>query len=148
GWNVGNAAFAFPVATGISASSGTTGSWSANSKIKNLSFASWPKKIKGENWGEVNHTAMIYMVSPSYATTFSNLYALYLFYGIAIGPPSIENGNYAVSQPTAEGPHGEESTIYAANPVNIPLGNQNSYANFNVYSSEGTTAGAGLGADT
>jgi hypothetical protein len=148
GWNVGNAAFAFPVATGVSASSGTTGSWSANSKIENLSFADWPNEINGENWGEVNHTAMIYMVSPSYATTFSNLYALYLFYGVAIGPPSIENGNYAVSQPTADGSHWDGITIYAANPVNIPLGNQNSFANFNVYSQEGSTANVSLGADT
>jgi hypothetical protein len=73
---------------------------------------------------------------------------LYLFYGVAIGPPSIENGNYARSQPTADGTHWDGITIYAANPVNIPLGNQNSYANFNVYSSEGTTTGAGVGADT
>ena len=88
---------------------------------------------------EVNHTAMIYMVSPSYATTFANLYTLYLFYGIAIGPPSIENGNYGSAQPTADGTHWDGITIYAANPVNIPLGNQNSFSNFNVYSQEGTT---------
>jgi len=148
GWNVGNAAFAFPVASGLSAGSGTTGSWSANAKIENLSFYAWPNEINGENWGEVNHTAMIYMVSPSYATTFANLYSLYLFYGIAIGPPSIENGNYATAQPTADGSHWDGITIYAANPVNIPLGNQNSFANFNVYSQEGSTANVSLGADT
>jgi hypothetical protein len=148
GWNVGNAAFAFPIATGISSGSGATGSWSANARIENLSFYQWPNEINGESWGEVNHTAMIYMVSPSYATTFSNLYTLYLFYGIAIGPPSIENGNYGRSQPTADGTHWDGITIYAANPVNIPLGNQNSYANFNVYSQESTVAGGGIGADT
>jgi len=148
GWNVGNAAFAFPVATGINQSSGTSGSWSANAKIENLSFFQYPNEINGESWNEVNHTAMMYMVSPSYATTFSNLYTLYLFYGVAIGPPSIENGNYGRSQPTADGTHWDGITIYAANPVNIPLGNQNSYANFNVYSQEGTTSGAGIGADT
>ena len=148
GWNVGNAAFAFPVATGISTGSGTTGSWSANSRIENLSFYAWPNEINGENWGEVNHTAMMYMVSPSYATTFANLYSLYLFYGIAIGPPSIENGNYANAQPTADGSHWDGITLYAANPVNIPLGNQNSFANFNVYSQEGSVANMSLGADT
>ncbi len=148
GWNVGNAAFAFPIATGISSRSGTTGSWSANARIENLSFYQWPNEINGEAWSEVNHTAMIYMVSPSYATTFANLYTLYLFYGVAMGPPSIENGNYGTAQPTADGTHWDGITIYAANPVNIPLGNQNSYSNFNVYSQEGTTAGAALGADT
>jgi hypothetical protein len=148
GWNVGNAAFAFPVATGINQNSGISGSWSANSKIENLSFYQWPNEINGEAWGEVNHTAMIYMVSPSYATTFANLFTLYLFYGVAIGPPSIENGNYARSQPTADGSHWDGITIYAANPVNIPVGNQNTFSNFNVYSQEGTTAGIGVGADT
>ena len=88
---------------------------------------------------------MLYMVSPAYATTFSNLYALYYFYGIAIGPPSIENGNYGSQQPTADGTHWDGITLYAANPVNIPLGNQNSYSNFNVYSSEGTLDGVAWG---
>ena len=148
GWNVGNAAFAFPVATGISTASGSTGSWSANSKIENLSFFPWPNEINGEAWQEVNHTAMMYMVSPSYASVFSNLYTLYLFYGIAIGAPSIENGTYFSVQPTADGTHWDGITIYAANPVNIPLGNQNTFSNFNVYSSEGTTSGGSLGADT
>jgi hypothetical protein len=148
GWNVGNAAFAFPLATGISQSSGGSGSWSANAKIENLSFFEWPNEINGESWAEVNHTAMIYMVSPSYATTFANLYALYLFYGVAIGPPSIENGNYGRAQPTGDGTHWDGITIYAANPVNIPLGNQNTFSNFNVYSQEGTTTGGALGADT
>ena len=122
GWNVGNAAFAFPVATGISTASGSTGAWSANSKIENLSFFAWPNEINGEAWQEVNHTAMMYMVSPSYASVFSNLYTLYLFYGIAIGAPSIENGTYFSVQPTADGTHWDGITIYAANPVNIPLG--------------------------
>ena len=44
GWNVGNAAFAFPVATGINTGSGTTGSWSANAKIENLSFYAWAQR--------------------------------------------------------------------------------------------------------
>jgi hypothetical protein len=148
GWNVGNAAFAFPLVTGISAGSGSTGSWSANARIENLSFYPFPNEINGEQWGEVNHTAMLYMVSPAYATTFANLYALYLFYGVAIGPPSIENGNYGSAQPTADGTHWDGLTIYAANPVNIPLGNQNTYSNFNVYSDEGSIGGTGLGADT
>ena len=148
GWNVGNAAFAFPLVTGISTSSGSTGAWTANARIENLSFFPWPNEINGESWSAVNHTAMLYEVSPSYATTFSNLFALYMFYGIAIGPPSIENGNYASAQPTGDGTHWDGVTIYAANPVNIPLGNQNTFSNFNVYSSEGSVTGAGLGADT
>ncbi len=148
GWNVGNAAFAFPVVTGISSSSGATGAWSANARIENISFYTFPNEINGEAWDEVNNTAMMYMVSPSYASVFSNLYALYLFYGIAMGPPSIENHAYGTAQPTADGTHWDGITIYAANPVNIPLGNQNTFANFNVYSQEGTTAGASLGADT
>ncbi len=85
GWNVGNAAFAFPLASG--AGGHGTGSWGPNSKIENLSFWAWPNEINGEAWDEVNHNAAIYMVQPSYATTFSNLYTLYLFYGIAIGAP-------------------------------------------------------------
>jgi hypothetical protein len=148
GWNVGNAAFAFPVVTGISSGTGSTGAWSANAKIENLSFYQWPNEINGEAWGEVNHTAMMYFVSPSYASVFSNLYTLYLFYGIAMGPPSIENHNYGTAQPTGDGTHWDGITIYAANPVIIPLGNQNTFANFNVYSQEGTTAGVGIGADT
>ena len=138
----------FPIATGISAGSGATGAWSANAKIENLSFYAWPNEINGEVWGEVNNTAMMYMVSPSYASVFSNLYTLYLFYGIAMGPPSIENHNYGTAQPTGDGTHWDGITIYAANPVNIPLGNQNTFSNFNVYSQEGTTTGSGLGADT
>jgi hypothetical protein len=146
GWNVGNAAFAFPLASG--AGGHGTGSWGPNSKIENLSFWAWPNEINGEAWDEVNHNAAIYMVQPSYATTFSNLYTLYLFYGVAIGAPGVENGNYFAGQPTADGSHWDGVTIYAANPVNIPLGNQNTFSNFNVYSSEGTTSGGSLGADT
>ena len=148
GWNVGNAAFAFPIATGISSGSGATGAWSANAKIENLSFYPWPNEINGETWDEVNNTAMMYMVSPSYASVFANLYALYLFYGIAIGPPSLENHNYGTAQPTGDGTHWDGITIYAANPVNISLGDQNTFSNFNVYSQESTTTGASLGADT
>ena len=143
GWNVGNAAFAFPLATGISSSYGSTGAWNANAKIENLSFYEWPNEINGEQWSEVNHTAMIYFVNPSYATTFANLYTLYLFYGVAMGPPSIENGNYATAQPTGDGTHWDGLTLYAANPVIIPLGNQNTFSNFNVYSSEGAVSGLG-----
>jgi hypothetical protein len=148
GWNVGNAAFAFPVATGISSGSGSTGAWSANARIENLSFFEWPNEINGESWGSVNHTAMLYFVSPSYASVFSNLYTLYLFYGLANGPPSIENGNYAAAQPTGDGTHYDGLTIYAANPVILSLGNQNTFSNFNVYSDEGSIPGTGLGADT
>jgi hypothetical protein len=148
GWNVGNAAFAFPIATGISSGSGATGAWNANARIENLSFYPWPNEINGEAWSEVNNTAMMYMVSPSYASVFSNLYGLYLFYGIAAGPPSIENHNYGTAQPTGDGTHWDGVTIYAANPVNIPLGNQNTFSNFNVYSQESTTTGTSLGADT
>ncbi len=148
GWNVGNAAFAFPVATGISQGSGSTGSWSANAKIENLTFFPWPNDINGSTWQSVNHTAMMYFVSPSYASVFSNLYALYLFYGVAEGAPSIENGNYANAQPTADGAHWDGITIYAANPVIMSYGNQNTFSNFNVYSQEQTTGGVALGADT
>jgi hypothetical protein len=143
---VGNAAFAFPLASGHGGNG--TGSWGPNSKIENLSFWAWPNDMNGYSWDSVNHNAAIYMVQPSYASVFSNLYTLYLFYGIAIGAPSIENGNYFAAQPTADGSHWDGITIYAANPVNIPLGNQNTFSNFNVYSSEGTTSGGSLGADT
>jgi hypothetical protein len=148
GWNVGNAVFAFPIATGISSSTGTTGSWSANAKIENLTLQAWPGEVNGTNFAEVNHTAAIYMVSPSYASSFSNLYVFGTFYGVAIGAPSIENGNYFSAQPTADGSHWDGLTIYAANPVNIPLGNQNTFSNFNVYSEELTTSNTALGADT
>jgi hypothetical protein len=148
GWNVGNAAFAFAIATGISTSTGRTGSWSANAKIENLTFQGWPGDQSGSSWLSVNHTAGIYMVSPSYASSFSNLYMFGTFYGVAMGAPSIENGNYFSVQPTADGSHWDGLTIYAANPVNIPLGNQNTFSNFNVYSDEGTSTGTYLGADT
>jgi hypothetical protein len=146
GWNVGNAAFAFPLASGHRGNG--TGSWGPNSRIENLNIWAWPNDINGYAWDAVNHTAAIYMVQPSYASVFSNLYTLYLFYGVAIGAPSIENGNYFAAQPTADGSHWDGVTIYAANPVNIPLGNQNTFSNFNVYSAENTDTGAGLGADT
>ena len=147
GWNVGNAVFAFPIATGISSSSGNSGSWNANAKIEDLTLQYWPNDI-GQQYQTVNHTAGIYMVSPAYAAVFSNLYMFGTFYGIAIGAPSIENGNYFSAQPTADGSHWDGMTIYAANPVNIPLGNQNSFSNFNVYSNEGSTNGTWLGGDT
>ena len=146
GWNVGNAAFAFPLATGIGGNG--TGSWGPNSRIENLNIWRWPNEINGESWSSVNHTAMLYMVQPAYSTVFSNLYALYLFYGVAIGAPPIENGNYFAGTPTADGTHWDGITIYAANPVNIPLGNQNTFSNFNVYSQENTNTGTSLGADT
>ena len=146
GWNVGNAAFAFPLATGIGGNG--TGSWGPNSRIENLNFWAWPNDINGYSWDAVNHTAALYFVQPAYASVFSNLYTLYLFYGIAMGAPSIENGNYFAAQPTADGSHWDGITIYAANPVNIAVGNQNTFSNFNVYSSEGTTSGTALGADT
>ncbi len=148
GWNVGNAAFAFPVASGINSGSGAAGAWSANASIENLSFYPWPNDINGNSWGEVNHTAMFYFVEPSYATKFRNLMSQYLFYGIAEGPPSIENGNWGTAQPTADGTSWDQVAIWAANPVNVPLGNQNTYTNFNVYSNEGTVSSGGLGADT
>ena len=147
GWNVGNAAFAFPTVSGINSGS-AVGAWSANASIENLSFYPWPNDINGDSWGEVNHTAMFYFVEPSYATKFRNLMSQYLFYGIAEGPPSIENGNWGAAQPTADGTSWDQVAIWAANPVNVALGNQNTYTNFNVYSNEGTVSSGGLGADT
>lgn len=149
GWPVGNAAFAFPLATGINQASGNFGGWSANARIENLSFAFWPSD-GAANWQEVNHTAMYYYALPSYATTFSNLLTFGLFYGVAGGPPSIENGNWANQQPTADGTHYDGLQIFAANPVNIPYGNENTFSNLNVYSNEQTAGpgGSSLGADT
>ncbi len=144
GWNVGNAAFSFPLQAGTAPAS--TGGWSANAKIENLSFFPYPGDATTQ---ETNHTAMYYYAVPSYATTFSNLFTLYLFYGIAGGPPSIENGNWISTQPTADGTHYDGLQLWAANPVNIPYGNQNTFSNFNVYSQEGSPTGGGsLGADT
>ena len=125
-----------------------SGGWSANAKIENLSFYAWPNEINGVNSQEVNNTAMLYFVTPHYATTFANLYTLYLFYGIANGAPSIENHGYATAQPTGDGTHWDGLQIYAANPVILSAGNQNSFSNFNVYSQEQSSSGAGLGADT
>ncbi|HET6219820.1 MAG TPA: hypothetical protein VFE27_22530 [Acidobacteriaceae bacterium] len=146
GWNVGNSAFAFPVATGANPIG--SGGWSANAKIENLSFYAWPNEINGVNDAEVNNTAMLYFVTPHYASTFANLYTLYLFYGIANGAPSVENHGYATSQPTGDGTHWDGLQIYAANPVILSAGNQNSFSNFNVYSQETSPTGSGLGADT
>jgi hypothetical protein len=146
GWNVGNAFFAFPVASGISQSY-AVGGWSSNAHIENLSFSAWPSD-NALNSFEINHTAAYYYAQPSYATTFSNWLVFGLFYGIAGGPPSIENGNWARQQPTQDGTHYDGITIFAANPVNIPYGNENTYSNFNVYSEEQNSSGAALGADT
>jgi len=147
GWNVGNAAFAFPVVNGQGGPWGT-GGWSANTSIENLSFYPWPSDINGQQWGEVNHTAAFYMVQTSYATKFKNILVQHLFYGITEGPPSIENGNWANSAPTTDGSSWDQAAIWAANPANFALGNQNHFSNFNVYSQEVTTGGTGLGADT
>lgn len=146
GYNVGNNIFSFPVASG--ATRITTGGWSANAKIENLSFFAWPNEINGESWQEVNHTGLIYTVTPHYAAGFQSLYGLYSFFGFTNGAPSLENHTYATAQPTGDGSHWEGLTVYAANPWIQSYGNENSFADFNMYSSEGTTAGAGLGADT
>lgn len=138
GWNVGNAAFAFPLASGINSNSGSTGAWSANAKIENLSFFPIPGAAQ-----EINHTAMFYFAQPSYAATFANLFTLYLFYGVAEGGPSINTGNWATAQPTADGSHWDGLQLWAANPWIKAVGNQNTFSNFNMYSNEST-----LGADT
>jgi hypothetical protein len=146
GWNVGNNVFAFPVASG--ANQIGSGGWSANAKIENLSFFAWPNEINGESWQEVNNTGLIYFVTPHYASTFANLYGLYSFFGITNGPPSLENHAYATAQPTGDGTHWDGLQLYATNPMIMAAGNQNSFANFNMYSQEGTVSNGSLGADT
>ena len=148
GWNVGNAAFAFPVVSGINSGRARWGHGAPNAKHREPVVLSVAQRHQRRLWGEVNHTAMFYFVEPSYATKFRNLMSQYLFYGIAEGPPSIENGNWGAAQPTADGTSWDQVAIWAANPVNVPLGNQNTYTNFNVYSNEGTVSSGGLGADT
>lgn len=138
GFNVGNAAFAFPLASGINQGTGANGSWSPNAKIENLSFFPIPGSAQ-----EVNHGAMMYFAQPSYASSFENLFTLFLFYGVAEGGPSISTGNWAKQQPTADGSHWNGLQIWAANPWLKAVGNQNSFENFNMYSSENS-----LGADT
>lgn len=146
-YNVGNAGFAFPVASEASLS-GNLGAWGPGSKIENLSFFYWPNDINGVAWQEVNHTADFYFAQPSYATKFFNISTLYLFFGAAFGPPSIQNGNFFSQQPTGDGSSWDQMAIWAANPFIINVGNQNGFHNFNVYSNEGTTSGIGVGADT
>ena len=146
GWNVGNNVFAFPVASGAHPIG--SGGWSANAKIENLSFFAWPNEINGESWQEVNNTGLIYFVTPHYASTFANLYGLYSFFGITNGPPSLENHAYATAQPTGDGTHWDGLQLYATNPLIMAAGNQNSFANFNMYSQEGTVSNGSLGADT
>ena len=148
GWNVGNAAFAFPVATGISTASGT-GSWSANAKIENLSFFAWPNEINGEAWHAVNHTADdVHGLSPPMRACSRTCTRSICSTALLSEPRRSRTATISPAQPTADGTHWDGITIYAANPVNIPLGNQNTFSNFNVYSSEGTTSGGSLGADT
>ena len=146
GWNVGNVAFAFPIASGKTA--GAFGAWGPNSRIENISAFYFPGDINGASWGSVNHGGLFYFVSPPYGAKFTSISALYLFYGLTEGAPSIENGNWASGQPTADGTTWDQVAIWAANPVNMVTGGQNSFSNFNVYSAEGTTTGSGLGADT
>ncbi len=146
GWNVGNNVFAFPVASGATPIG--SGGWSANAKIENLSFFAWPNEINGESWQEVNNTGLIYFVTPHYASTFANLYGLYSSFGISNGPPSLENHAYATAQPTGDGTHWDGLQLYATNPLILAAGNQNSFANFNMYSQEGTVSNGSLGANT
>ena len=51
-------------------------------------------------------------------------------------------------QPTGDGGHWDGLQLYATNPVIMAAGNQNSFANFNMYSQEGTVSNGSLGADT
>jgi hypothetical protein len=146
GWNVGNNVFAFPVASGATPIG--SGGWSANAKIENLSFFAWPNEINGESWQEVNNTGLIYFVTPHYASTFANLYGLYSSFGISNGPPSLENHAYATAGPTGDGTHWDGLQLYATNPFILATGNQNSFANFNMYSQEGTVSNGTLGANT
>ncbi len=126
-----------------------TGSWGPNSKIENLSFWAWPNEINGEAVGrgepqrrDLHGPAVVcdHVFEPVHA-----LPVLWHRHGRAFDR---ERQLFCSQQPTADGSHWDGVTIYAANPVNIPLGNQNTFSNFNVYSSEGTTAGGSLGADT
>jgi hypothetical protein len=146
GWNVGNAVFAFPLANGRTA--GAYGAWGPNSAIENISAFYWPSDINGNNWEGVNHGALFYFVSPPYGAKFRNISTLFTFYGLTEGAPSIENGNWAQGQPTADGTTWDQVALWAANPVNMVTGGQNAYSNFNVYSQESTTTGSALGADT
>ncbi|MGC2400607.1 MAG: hypothetical protein WA510_12515, partial [Acidobacteriaceae bacterium] len=146
GWNVGNAVFAFPIASGKTA--GAYGAWGPNSSIENLSIFYWPSDINGNNWENVNHSAAFYFVSPPYGVKFKSILAMFNFYGLAEGTPSIENGNWASGQPTADGTTWDQVAIWAANPVNMTTGGQNAYSNFNVYSQELTSSNSQLGADT
>jgi hypothetical protein len=146
GWHAGNAIWSFPVVSG--ASSIGSGAWTANAKIENLSYFAWPHDINGQTWQEVNNTTLMYFVTPSYATTFSNWYGQYSSFGIFNGPPSLENHAYATAQPTGDGTHWEGMQIYATNPMVMATGNQNSFSDFNVYSNEGQTSGTFLGANT
>ena len=145
-WNAGNAVFAFPIANGQSAAA--LGAWGPNSRIENISAFSYPNDVNGYQWLEVNNGALFYFVSPPYGAKFTNISALYLFYGLAEGTPSLENGNWASHQPTADGTSWDQVALFAANPVNMTTGGQNSYSNFNVYSNEATSTGTSLGADT
>jgi len=149
-WNVGNTAFAFPIATGINASTGATGSWTTGAVIESMTIQSWPIDINPPLTGgnAVNHTAGFYFVQYPYAARFQHLNLSQLFYGVTEGVPSIENGNWSTAQPTADGGSWENVAIRAANPWNFVAGNQNTFKDFNVYSSEGSASGTALGADT
>lgn len=145
-WTAGNAIFAFPVVSGATAIG--SGGWTANAHIEDLSFFAWPNEINGESWQEVNNTTLLYFVTPHYATTFGNWYGLFSSFGIFNGPPSLENHAYATAQPTGDGTHWDGMQLYATNPMVLAAGNQNSFANFNVYSQEGTITSGSLGANT
>ncbi len=70
-WNVGNAAFAFPVATGINVGSGATGSWTTGAEIETMTIQAWPIDINLVSAGNaVNHVAGFYFVQYPYAARF------------------------------------------------------------------------------
>ena len=146
GWNVGNAAFAFPLASGHGGNG--TGSWGPNSKIENLNIWAWPNDINGYAWDEVNHTAAIYMVQPSYASVFSNLYTLYLFYGVAIGAP-VDRERQLFCCPAHRGrkPLGWRHYL-RRQPGQHPAGQPEHLLQLQRVLEGGTTTGAALGADT
>ena len=146
GWNVGNAIWSFPVVSGSTAIG--TGGWGPGAHIHNLTYKAWPDEINGESWQEVNNTALMYFVTPHYASTFSDWYGLYSSFGIFHGPPSLQNHTYATAQPTGDGTRWENMQIYASNPMVLGVGNQNAFENFNVYSNSNTTTGTQLGANT
>jgi hypothetical protein len=134
GHNIGNCVWAFPQ------SNGTTNqaqAWS-NAHINDIN-------IVQNNLPEYNNTCGFYFVGLGYATHYNDIRMSGTEYGIVQAQPSIENHNFNLYQPTADGSTWDKITIRAGYIMDIINANQNNFSNFDTYSQLGNSSGGAVG---